>query len=373
MLSMVLLIVASFICVAQEVERNSTSPLEITSIEPLSITETVTIRNNSDTPINLGGWTLTAGRIGYRKSYSLIFPGGCTLQAGATITVRSGPSNLGKHDHVCNSSTGEVIWEAGFIWPNDEGLATLRTPQGDVVSYRIYPFPLVTLPPPPSYEIPESITEAIRNSISADEQCTLDGAFSVALATKSAGFGLFKQIRWAFGKEIAQRAVVGNLDSLRIYQTIQYLYSALDAVLSETPGLLPDQPPVPNYRKISEISKKVVGAAAWVSNPGQHWLDSDGTLSIFTTQLAENVFSISIKNESPLMFLSNPFFEVPLPVSVLLDIFKLSIIANLAIDISTMVVEHLFRFPEFSFSQIPSTSCLLISNDMFEEAWKLQE
>jgi micrococcal nuclease len=80
------------------------------------------ITNQAATPVDLAGWTLKDTSASHRYS----FPGGFTLEAGASVTVRTGcgtdtPTDL----HWCN--------EGSAVWNNSGDTAFLLDPAGNIV------------------------------------------------------------------------------------------------------------------------------------------------------------------------------------------------------------------------------------------------
>jgi hypothetical protein len=86
--------------------------------------EAVTVRNGATAPANLAGWTIHDEA---STPHTYRFPDGYTLPAGASVTIRSGPSP---------AAPGELPWTTQNIWNNDGDTASLATATGTVVSTR---------------------------------------------------------------------------------------------------------------------------------------------------------------------------------------------------------------------------------------------
>lgn len=105
--------------------RTESSRLTIDSIQPTGIDERVLIRNRTDETVDLAGWSLRGNT---QKTFE--FPKGCSIPPRGVLQVHSGPGNLQKRDRDCF----ELIWDEGFIWPNDIGGASLISSDGEVIS-----------------------------------------------------------------------------------------------------------------------------------------------------------------------------------------------------------------------------------------------
>ncbi|MDQ3944634.1 MAG: lamin tail domain-containing protein, partial [Actinomycetota bacterium] len=84
--------------------------------------ERVTVRNDGSQPADLTGWRIhDAG-----PNYTYTFPGGYSLGAGASVSVKSGGA----------AGPGELHWMNGFVWNNTGDTAFLVDPAGATRSTR---------------------------------------------------------------------------------------------------------------------------------------------------------------------------------------------------------------------------------------------
>ncbi|MGH7424583.1 MAG: lamin tail domain-containing protein, partial [Candidatus Methylomirabilales bacterium] len=84
--------------------------------------ERVTITNTAAAAIDLTGWSIHDE--GTKHTFN--FPAGYRLDAGASVTVRSGGP----------AEPGELAWTGASVWNNDGDTAYLVTPAGAVASTR---------------------------------------------------------------------------------------------------------------------------------------------------------------------------------------------------------------------------------------------
>lgn len=96
--------------------KTDTADVQIASVDLDK--EIVTIKNFSDTDIDMTGWKL----VSVEGNQTFDFPNGYILKAGATITIASG------------RSTGDLKWTGSYIWNNDGDRAELYDSQGKLVS-----------------------------------------------------------------------------------------------------------------------------------------------------------------------------------------------------------------------------------------------
>jgi hypothetical protein len=86
-------------------------------------TERVSIRNDGSQAADLTGWKIhDAGTL-----HTYAFPGGYSLGAAASVTVKSGPGAAGP---------GELQWMNGYVWNNEGDTASLVDPAGATRSTR---------------------------------------------------------------------------------------------------------------------------------------------------------------------------------------------------------------------------------------------
>lgn len=134
--TMLVLLCLSFSLLAQE----TTSNLHVLGVNPHGTDEVITLENASDTSVDLEGWRLQAGRPD-RPLRQYVFPAGCTLPAGAVVRVHAGPASLGRADAPCNQHEMDLVWEAGFVLPNEFGAVLLLNAEGQVAVEHYYPAP----------------------------------------------------------------------------------------------------------------------------------------------------------------------------------------------------------------------------------------
>jgi micrococcal nuclease len=79
--------------------------------------EYVVFRNAGETPLAIGGWTVTEG-----AGREYVFPAGTTLAPGATITLHTGSGS--------DSSTDRFWGQSRAVWNNDGDTVTVRDESG---------------------------------------------------------------------------------------------------------------------------------------------------------------------------------------------------------------------------------------------------
>lgn len=120
--------------------QETTATIHVLAVNPYGTDEIITLENASDTAINLEGWMLRV----QRKDHPLRlyhFPVDCMFPTGAVLRVHSGPANVHRADTPCNQGEIDLVWEAGFILPNEFAVILLLNPAGDVATEHYYPAP----------------------------------------------------------------------------------------------------------------------------------------------------------------------------------------------------------------------------------------
>jgi len=84
--------------------------------------EAVVVKNSSNEPVDISGWTLVSERGDQR----FVFPDGTKIPAGGSISVVSGPN--------ATTGAGRLLWTRSHIWHNDGDPATLLNGSGEKVS-----------------------------------------------------------------------------------------------------------------------------------------------------------------------------------------------------------------------------------------------
>ena len=95
--------------------------LAITALQCEGRDETIRIANRGGSAVSMSGWTI----LSVEGPQTFQFPV-FTLNAGATVTVHSGPD-------APVSSGDNLRWTTGYIWNNAGDQAQLKNPQGGVV------------------------------------------------------------------------------------------------------------------------------------------------------------------------------------------------------------------------------------------------
>lgn len=107
-------------------EKTATPPvMEASSviIENIDLnTEVVTLKNTSNTEVNISGWKL----ISEKGNQVFTFPAGTVIPAGKALKVVSGPK--------AQTGPGVLVWTKNYIWNNDGDPGVLYDAQGKLAS-----------------------------------------------------------------------------------------------------------------------------------------------------------------------------------------------------------------------------------------------
>lgn len=103
-----------------KVSTNQESKITITNLDLEA--EVVTIKNNSNEPVNISDWKL----VSTKGNQTFLFPSETVIKGKETIKVTAGPD--------ATSGKNKFIWDDWYIWNNNGDTAVLYNSNGDKVS-----------------------------------------------------------------------------------------------------------------------------------------------------------------------------------------------------------------------------------------------